>query len=82
MTSATDVPADAREQLYNDRRIGPVEEVQLPAERVTTLHGFLLELDPRLYLAGNSLCRPDDDPRTFYANIKPVLARHALALTP
>jgi hypothetical protein len=70
---------DWREALYNDRPIGPVGHIQVPAERITRLHGIVLDLDPRLYLPGNVLFPPDDDPCAFYENIRPVLERHPLA---
>jgi hypothetical protein len=79
MASPTDILADAREQLSNDRRTGPIHEVQLPLERITTHHGVMIDLDPRLYVPGNPLFLPADDPRIFYRNIKPVLERHPLA---
>jgi hypothetical protein len=79
MSIPTDLPADAREQLYNDRRIGPVGEVQLPAERITTLHGIMFDLDPGLYRPGNTLLPPHHDPRAFYEQVAPVLGRHPLA---
>src|SRR5262245_25980124 len=80
-SSSTGEPAmvDAREQLYNDRQTGTINQVQLPKERITRLHGVLFDLDPHLYLAGNGLVEPDGDPATFYQSIKPVLARHPLA---
>jgi hypothetical protein len=51
----------------------------VPAERITTLHGILLDFDPVLIDPENPYFRPDDDPRAFYSNIRPVLDRHPLA---
>jgi hypothetical protein len=70
---------DSREQLCNDRKIGNFFEVQLPLERITALHGFLIDLDPKLYRPGNPIFPPDDDPRVFFEAVKPVLDRHPLA---
>jgi hypothetical protein len=70
---------DLREQLVNGRGQGTFAEVQLPLERVTTLHGILLDLDPKLYRPGNPYFPPADDPRKFFENIAPVLDRHPLA---
>jgi hypothetical protein len=70
---------DIREQLYNDRKTGTLAEVQLPLERITTLHGILFDLDPGLYRRGNMLFPPADDPKEFHDLIRPVLDRHPLA---
>ena len=75
----TDVRIDIREQLYNDRRTGLIHEVQFPVERITTLHGLMIDLDPHLYIPDNAIFPPDPDPRKFYENIKCVLARHPVA---
>ncbi|MDG3005902.1 hypothetical protein [Paludisphaera mucosa] len=69
---------DVREALYNDRPTGPVHQIQLPTERITVLHGFMLDLDPKLLRPGNALFPPDPDPRRFYENIRPVLLRHPI----
>lgn len=70
---------DQREALYNDRPVGPASHIQLPAERVTTLHGIVFDLDPKLYAPNNPLFPPADDPEAFHANIQAVLGRHPLA---
>jgi hypothetical protein len=70
---------DAREQLCNDRRTGSIYDVQLPTERVTRLHGIMIDLDPGLLLPSNPYFPPADDPRAFYQAISPVLSRHPLA---
>ena len=70
---------DVREQLYNEQKTGTIVETQLPLERITTLHGILFDLDPRLYLPGNTIFPPDDDPQAFYEKVRPVLDRHPLA---
>jgi hypothetical protein len=70
---------DLREQLYNERKAGTFAEVQLPRERITTLHGFFFDLDPKLYRPGNPLFPPGDDPKRFFDLIRPVLDRHPLA---
>jgi hypothetical protein len=70
---------DLREQLYNERKAGTFAEVQLPLERITTLHGFFFDLDPKLYRPGNPLFPPGDDAKRFFDLIRPVLDRHPLA---
>jgi hypothetical protein len=70
---------DLREQLVNERKVGTFAEVQLPLERITTVHGILLDLDPKLYRPGNTLFPPDADPKVFFENVKAVLDRHPLA---
>jgi hypothetical protein len=70
---------DLREQLVNDRKTGTVAQVQLPLERITTLHGIPFDLDPKLYIPGNPLFPPADDPAVFFQNIEAVLNRHPLA---
>ena len=70
---------DLREALYNERLVGPDYQIQLPADRITTLHGFVFDLDPKFYAADNPLFPPADDPVAFHANIRPVLDRHPLA---
>jgi endogenous inhibitor of DNA gyrase (YacG/DUF329 family) len=70
---------DVREQPFNEGKTGSFAETQLPRERIVRLHGIVVDLDPGLYRPGNLIFTPDDDPRTFYEKIKPVLARHPLA---
>jgi hypothetical protein len=72
---------DLREQLVNEQRTGTFAEVQLSAERVSTLHGILFDLDPELYDPSNTLFRPDKDPKIFFQNITSLLDRHFLAGT-
>ena len=69
---------DVREQLYNERKTGTFAQVQLPLERVTTLHAFVLDVDPGLCRPGNAIFPPADDPEAFFKKIKPVLDRHPL----
>ena len=70
---------DAREQLVNDRKVGTFGQVQLPLERITKLHGIVLDLDPGLYIPGNPFFPPADDPEAFFRNIESVLDHHPLA---
>jgi hypothetical protein len=70
---------DQREALWNDRPVGIASLIQVPEERITTPHGILFDLDPKLYIPGNLLFPPDADPVTFYNNMRGVLARHPLA---
>jgi hypothetical protein len=75
METATDI----REALYNDQRTGLAQEIQLPLERITTLHGILFDLDPDLLVPGNSIFPPAETLRAFHENINQVLERHPLA---
>src|SRR5262245_40167356 len=75
MTTANDI----REALYNEQGQGPAAIIQVPRERITILHGILLDLDPGLLRPGHPYSPPAAAPRAFHAGLKPVLARHALA---
>jgi len=70
---------DQREALYNDRPAGPAGMIQVPAERITTLHGFMIDLDPAKLAPDNPHFPPADSPRAFHEAIKTVLGRHPLA---
>jgi hypothetical protein len=76
---ADDPQVDLREALYNDRAIGPAAAIQWPRERITRLHGILVDLDPKVLAPGNALFLPATDPEAFLAAIAPVLDRHPLA---
>jgi hypothetical protein len=67
---------DLREQLFNERAVGPVHAVALVVERITRLHGIMLDLDPGYLRPENKLFTPAADPKTFYENVRPVLDRH------
>jgi hypothetical protein len=79
MGKATDDLIDKRETLWNEGRTGPAGLIQVPTERITRLRGILLDLDPNRLRPDNTLFPPADDPRQFFENIRPVLARHPLA---
>ena len=51
VTTPSSIRVDLRESLANDRLKGPVSVVQLPAERITRLHGILFDLDPTNHFA-------------------------------
>ncbi|MEO7130901.1 MAG: hypothetical protein ABIZ07_05955 [Dermatophilaceae bacterium] len=70
---------DQREALYNDRPTGPAGMIQVPAERITTLHGFMIDLDPVKLAPDNPHFPPADSPRAFHEAIRTVLGRHPLA---
>jgi len=53
--------------------------IQVPAERITTLHGFMVDLDPAKLAPDNPLFPPADSPRAFHEAIKPILGRYPLA---
>jgi hypothetical protein len=67
---------DLRRQLFNDRMIGPVEAVQLPAAMITQLWGILLDIDLQLF---RQCAIPDgarNNPRVFYQEVaRPWLQR-------
>jgi hypothetical protein len=69
---------DLREQLFNDRLQGPVTQIQIPAERVTTLHGIMADIDPGILRPGNPWFPPAATPRDFHDAIRHVLDRHPL----
>jgi hypothetical protein len=48
----------AREVLFNERAVGPIHAIQIPAERITRLGGILFDLDPRLLISNNPLIPP------------------------
>jgi hypothetical protein len=77
-TTKVSTNVDQREAPYNDRKIGLVYDVQLPVERITTLHGFVIDLDPALLRPGNPLFAPADSPAEFFTNICPMLDRHPI----
>ena len=63
----------------NDRRVGPLREVQLPTECITSLHGILFDFDPKICrptIPRSPRRRPGGIPRQHSA---PVLERHPLA---
>jgi hypothetical protein len=67
---------DVREQLCNDRRTGPIPQVQLPLECVTKRRAIMFDLDPDLLVPGNPFFPPGGDPRErTYAEDPLALAR-------
>jgi hypothetical protein len=68
---------DLREALYNDRRVGPAGQIQLPHEAVTRLHGLMVDLDADL-LRPNPWFPPADAAEDFFAGIAAVLERHPI----
>ncbi len=57
---------DAREQLYNDGKIGPITQVQLSEAEITSLHGLMLDLDLRLFRREVVPDCINDDAEAFY----------------
>jgi hypothetical protein len=75
--SDDDKKFDLRKQLFNDRKIGPIEQIQLPAEMITRLWGILLDIDPHQFR--DSIASPalKADPSAFYEQVvRPWLSRH------
>src|SRR5262249_31767818 len=71
--------ADTREALYNDQPTGLAGQIQLPLERITTLHGFIMDMDPDILDDDNPHFPPDRDPRAFFAGMVSRLERDPLA---
>ena len=69
---------DVREALYNGGSRGQAGEIQVPLERITSLGGFMLDLDPHLIRPDNAILAPSEDPATFLREIEPMLERHPL----
>jgi hypothetical protein len=67
---------DLRESLANDGLVGSIAEVSIPAERITSLRGLMVDLDPHLLRRADSDFRGDPDPRSFLRNVSPALERH------
>ena len=68
---------DLREQLFNTQAIGPIQQVQLPAEAITSLHGILFDIDPGSFR--EEVAPPDvrSSPVQFYERVvRPWLDRH------
>ena len=68
---------DLREQLVNQREIGPYQAVQLIAEQVTRLHAFFFDLDLHLIRPGPLVPGLEAGPAAFYEQTsRHWLARH------
>jgi hypothetical protein len=68
---------DLREQLVNDRLKGPIHQVQLPKDGITSLHGVMLDIDPKLINPQSVGCESFSSPNDFYTRvIRPMLDRH------
>jgi hypothetical protein len=65
--------ADIRESLVNDRRQGPAHAISLPRDMITSLHGFVVDVDPDKLIPGNPVLDPSDDPGVFLARLEPLL---------
>jgi hypothetical protein len=63
----------------NDCRHGPAHEISLPREMITSLHGFVTDLDPDKLIPSNPVLDPADDPEVFLARLHPLLQRHPVA---
>jgi len=67
---------DHREQLFNDGKSGPIEEIQVSTERITILKGILFDLDPHLFTKSVLIPKLYRKPPNFYKKIaKPWLNR-------
>jgi hypothetical protein len=69
---------DLREQLVNEREVGPYQVVQLITEQVARLHAFFFDLDLHLIRPGPLAPGREAGPAAFYERT----ARHWLARHP
>ena len=68
---------DEREQLVNDGEIGPIKQVSLPLDMITSLRGVVLDVDPRHFRREVAPIRKD--PVKFYnRTLRKMLARHPI----
>lgn len=73
---------DLREQPYNDRAVGPFEDVQLAREEITTLHAIVIDVDLHLLNRSKFTMGLNGEPPAFFEQTlatwldnHPVLAR-------
>ena len=77
LTAAQSDNVDHREALFNGGAIGPIEHIQVSAERIVSLCGVLFDLDPHLIRQGPLTPTVPHAPPEFYATlIRPMLERH------
>ena len=69
---------DLREQLVNEREIGPYQAVQLITEQVATLHAFFLDLDLHLIRPGPLAPGLKAGPAFYEQTVRHWLARHPI----
>jgi len=68
---------DAREQLFNEGAVGPIDQIQVSTERIAKLRGILFDLDPANLRSGPLVPMPSLDPESFYEHcLKRWLAHH------
>jgi hypothetical protein len=68
---------DLREQLFNNREIGPIDQVQLPLLNITQLWGVMYDLDPPIFLPGPLTPGADSGPEAFFERtVAGWLSRH------
>lgn len=71
------VNVDLRESLYNGHAVGLAQDIQLPREAVTRLHGLVIDLDANV-LKPNPWFPPAETAESFLTGITPVLSRHPI----
>src|SRR5262249_639097 len=70
---------DRRKQLFNDRKCGPIERIQIPTEMITRLWGVLYDLDPDTFRSKVVPAAARNDPRKFYKKVvRPWLRRDSI----
>jgi hypothetical protein len=61
--------ADLRVQLLNEGKSGPIQEIQVPVEMVTSLRGILFDIDLELIRKSRILPQRPKDPKSFYDEV-------------
>jgi hypothetical protein len=70
-------PPDARKQLYNEGKIGLIQDVQVSTERIMKLNGILFDLDADKLKQGPLIPNRSLDPSQFYSDcVQPWQTRH------
>jgi hypothetical protein len=73
------LPPDAREQLFNEGAVGPIDHVQVSTERIAKLNGILFDLDPQNLREGPLLPAMCQDPEQFFEQcVQRWLGNHPL----
>jgi hypothetical protein len=72
-----DKKLDHRKQLFNSRKRGPIQLVQLPAEMITRLWGILYDVDTGDFRSKTIPAVARSNPTEFYTKVvRPWLRRH------
>lgn len=70
-------PVDHRVALFNGKKIGTAQQIQLPLTEITSLHGIMFDLDPKDFLKGPYVKLAEKGAKTLYQKlVNPWLTRH------